>query len=59
MKEKLKAAMILLLICIGGVIVPQIGGVMNKDWADVLSFVSVFGAIIAFLGAFALLFQDR
>jgi len=59
MNERLKASIILLLICMCGVIIPQsLNGIMNEDWAKALSLISIFGAIVAFLCAFVIIFQD-
>jgi protein-S-isoprenylcysteine O-methyltransferase Ste14 len=58
MKERSKAAIIVLIICICGVVVPQTLPMTDKSWGDAMSFFSTLGAIIAFFFALVAIWQD-
>jgi hypothetical protein len=60
MKERSKAAIVILIVCICGVIVPQTltSYMHDPGWGAAMSFFSMMGAIIAFIFALVAIWQD-
>jgi protein-S-isoprenylcysteine O-methyltransferase Ste14 len=60
MKERSKAAIIVLVLCICGAVIPQTltSFMHDKGWADAISLFSVLGAVIAFFFALIVIWQD-
>ena len=48
MKEKARAAMTLLIICLIVAIGPQLGFIKDADFAVLISLLGIFGSIISF-----------